>query len=334
LALASDLTTPIAHQLIRSPLTQLAWGGLLRPEAYTSWLGVFMDGPYQPGKIPLLFIHGLWSSPDVWLVMANRLQADPILRARYQFWFAYYPTGAPLMVSAGRLRRSLHDLRAVIDPQGRDPALNRMVVVGHSLGGVLSKQLIQSSGRQVERALLTVPFEQVAMAPATRRLLSEFLYFEPEPSVGRAIFIAAPHRGSNTANQFIGRLGSMLVRRPGDLAAVHAEVLSANGPAVLHPAYRDRPPSSIDNLTWDSPVLKTLSSLPIAPGVPYHSVVANLLPDASPRYWTDGVVQYESAHLDGASSELMIRHHHFVTETLEAAVEVRRILMLHLETEN
>jgi hypothetical protein len=179
-----------------------------------------------------------------------------------------------------------------------------------------------------------VPIEQVAMAPETRRLLSDFLYFGPETSIRRAIFIAAPHRGSNTANQFIGRLGSLLVRRPSDVAEAHAEVLARNGPAVLQPAYRNGPPSSIDNLTWDSPILKTLSGLPIAPGVPYHSIVANLLPDASPQLWTDGVVQYESAHLEGAASEVMIRHHHFVAETVEAAAEVRRILMLHLETGN
>jgi pimeloyl-ACP methyl ester carboxylesterase len=330
--LAVDLTTPMAHQFIESPLTELAWGGLLRPESYNAMLGIFMDGPYQPGKIPVLFIHGLWSSPDAWLRMANLLQADPLIRARYQFWFAYYPTGAPLMVSAGRLRRSLHQLRAAIDPGRRDPALDQMVVVGHSLGGVLSKQLLQSSGRSIERALLTRPLDEVAMSPEHRKELSEFVFFEPEPSIRRAVFIAAPHRGSNTANQAIGRLGTALVRRPGDLAAFHAEVIALNGEEVLHPAYRRRPPSSIDNLTFDSPILKTLSELPIAPGVPYHSVVANLFPDAPPDRWTDGVVTYESAHLEGAESEVMIRYHHFVNATLEATVEVERILKLHVES--
>jgi hypothetical protein len=330
--LAADLTTPMAHQFLRSPLTQLAWGGLLRPEAYTRELGMFMDGPYQPGKIPVLFIHGLWSSPDAWLVMANRLQADPLLRAHYQFWFAYYPTGAPLLISAGRLRRSLQDLRAAVDPGHADRALDRMVVVGHSLGGVVSKQLLQSSGRRIEQALLTVPIDTVAMQPETRRLLSSYLYFTPEPSFARAVFIAAPHRGSNVASRSIGRLGSLLVRRPGDIAAVHAEVIALNGPAVLQPAYRERPPSSIDNLEWDSPILKGLSELPINPEVPYHTIVANLFPGAPSERWTDGVVAYPSTHLDGAASEVMIRHHHFVNETIEAAAEVRRILALHLES--
>ena len=99
---------------------------------------------------------------------------------------------------------------------------------------------------------------------------------------------------------------------------------------MFQPAYRRRAPNSIDNLAWESPILKALSALPITPGVPYHSVVANLFPDGPPRLWTDGVVSYESAHLDGAESEMMVRHNHFANDTPEAAAEVRRILRLHL----
>src|ERR1700722_16083191 len=119
----------MAHQLLNCPSTTLAWVWLFRPDASDGYLGIFMDGPYQPSKIPVLFIHGLWSSPDAWLKMANSLQADPLIRTRYQFWFAYYPTGAPLMISAGRVRQSLHELREAIDPRRRDPALDQMVVV-------------------------------------------------------------------------------------------------------------------------------------------------------------------------------------------------------------
>ena len=329
--LAIDLTTPLAHQFINAPMFQLAWVGLIRPETYNSAAGIYMYGPYQPGKVPVLFIHGLLSSPDAWLRMANTLQADPQIRARYQFWFAYYPTGASLMISAVRLRQSLHDLRAAIDPRRSDPALDQMVVVGHSLGGVLSKQFLQGSGRSMERGLLTRPIEEVAMSAESRRVLESYLYFQPETSIRRAVFIAAPHRGSNTANQLIGRLGSALVRRPGDVAAIHAEIIALNGPEVFQPSFRRRPPSSIDNLTWESPVLKTLVDLPIAPDVPYHSIIANLFPNAPTGLWTDGVVSYPSAHLDGAESEIVVRHNHFANEMPEAIAEVQRILRLHLD---
>ncbi len=330
--LAIDLTTPLGHQFINAPMTELAWGGLLRPDSYGDVAGIYMYGPYQPGKVPILFVHGLWSTPDAWLKMTNGLYADPLIRSRYQFWYAYYPTGAPLMASAVRIRRALGELREAIDPAHSDAQLDQMVVVGHSLGGVLGKQLIQSSGQALEKSLLTRPFDQVAMSPESRRILSEILYFEPVPSIRRAVMIAAPHRGSNTANQLIGRLSSSLVQRPGALVSIHAEVLALNGPEVLQPFYRSRPPSSIDNLQWDSPILKTLSELPIAPSVPYHSIVANLFPNQPSRLWTDGVVRFESAHLDGAQSEIMVRHSHFVNDTPEATAEVQRILRLHLSS--
>ena len=155
-----------------------------------------MRGPYQPGRVPVLFIHGLWSSPESWMKMTNALQADPLIRERYQFWYAYYPTGAPLMFSAARVRETLHELREAVDPGRGDPALDQMVVVGHSLGGVLSKQLLQSSGRELERVLLTRPLERVAMSRESRSAVARLLYFEPEPSIRRVVFIAAPHRGA------------------------------------------------------------------------------------------------------------------------------------------
>jgi len=291
---------------------------------------LFLQEPHQRGKIPVLFVHGLSSNPGAWLLMVNRLQADPAIRDHYEFWYAFYPTGAPLMVSAVRLRRELHAAREAIDPRHEDAALDQMVAVGHSLGGVLSKQLLLRSSRELERMLFTRPFDQVEMSPHSREVLASLLYFEAVPSVRRTIFIAAPHRGSNTANQLIGRISSMLVRRDDDLEAIHAEVLALNGPEVLTPAYRRRPPSSIDNLEWDSPILSALSRLPIAPGVPYHSIVANLFPSAPARFWTDGVVPYESAHLDGAESEIMVKHDHTVNDAPEATAEVHRILRLHL----
>jgi pimeloyl-ACP methyl ester carboxylesterase len=328
--LAADLTTPIAHQVLDSPLDQLTTGGLLRPDDLAGLPGIFMQAPYQPGRIPVLFIHGLWSSPSAWLVMANRLQADPVIRARYQFWYAYYPTGAPLASSASRIRRELAALRPAIDPMNIDPALDRMVVVGHSLGGVLSRQLLQDSGRALEQALFTRPFEQVAMSPTTRAALAQILDFRPVPSVRRAVFIAAPHRGSNVANGLLGRATTLLVRRTSQVEAYQQEIIGLNGREVFAPTYRRRPPSSIDNLERGSPILRVLSGLPTAPGVPYHSIIGTIVPGAPPDRWTDGIVPYDSARLDGADSELVIRHNHFATEAPETVDEVHRILRLHL----
>ena len=164
-------------------------------------------------------------------------------------------------------------------------------------------------------------------APRWRPMLD----FEPEPSVRRVVFICAPHRGSNTANRFVGRLASMLVRRPGDIETLHAEAIRLNGPDVFTPAYRRRPPSSIDNLEPESPILQMLSRHPLPPGVPVPLDHRQPRPGPTPpALWTDGVVSYGSVHLAGAQSEILVKHGHSANVTPEATAEVHRILRLHL----
>jgi pimeloyl-ACP methyl ester carboxylesterase len=278
--LAGDLTTPLATQFLLTPLRRFSLGGVLRPDEYSVTPAILMQQPHQPGKIPVLFVHGLASNPEAWLRMVNRLQADPSIRDRYEFCYAYYPSGATLMMSASRIRHEIRALRDAIDPGHADPALDRMVVVGHSLGGVLARQLVQASDRELERGLFTGPFDQVRMSDVTRRQLADLLYFEPEPSIRRVVFIAAPHRGSNTANRLIGRLSSALVNRPARIEKMHAEIIRSNGADVFTPAFRRRAPSSIDNLEWNSPILRILSELPVADGVTYHSIIAAIVPAA------------------------------------------------------
>ncbi|MDO4558483.1 MAG: hypothetical protein Q4C47_05920, partial [Planctomycetia bacterium] len=62
--------------------------------------GLYMVQPYEPGRIPVVMIHGLWSSPMTWIQMFNDLHADPVIRDRYQFWFYLYPTALPYWSSA------------------------------------------------------------------------------------------------------------------------------------------------------------------------------------------------------------------------------------------
>jgi pimeloyl-ACP methyl ester carboxylesterase len=327
--LAADLTTPLAHQMLQTPANSIAWGGLLRPGAYASLTGILLREPYQPGKIPVLFIHGLWSSPATWLRMTNELQADPEIRRKYQFWYAIYPTGDLLMVSAGRLRAALGGLRDAIDPAHADGALDQMVVVGHSMGGVIARQMLLTSGDAPERMLFTRPFDGLVLSPEARATLLPLLRFEPVPSIRRAVFLAAPHRGSNVANQLLGRVTTALVRREPELKALHAEVVAQNGRDVFQPRFRRKLPSSVDNLEWESPTLRTLEALPSAPGVPYHSIIPTLAPGGPRPLQTDGIVSYTSAHLDGAASEVVIQGTHFCTGLSPAGAEVARILRLH-----
>jgi pimeloyl-ACP methyl ester carboxylesterase len=329
--LAADFTTPLAFQEEQLRASPLEIAGVVDPEKLAQKSGIYQIHPYRPGQIPVLFVHGLASSPGTWVTMFNELRGDPVLRERYQFWFAYYPTGYPAPVSVASLRKQLHALQQTIDPHGADPALQNMVVVGHSLGGIASRLLIQSSGNQVWNSFFTRPPESVAIPPDSTEWVRSIFFFEPEPTIRRAVFIAAPHQGSELANRLLGRLSSALVRPSKRIAELRDAVIAQNGLEVLRPEYRRRMINSIDNLEWESPMLQALAALPLAPGIPYHSIIGNINPIGDSSRWNDGVVRFASAHLDGAVSEAIVPYTHSgCTKGPQSIAEVRRILFLHL----
>ena len=144
------------------------------------------------------------------------------------------------------------------------------------------------------------------------------------------VFIAAPHRGSNTANRMIGRLSSSLVARRGAPQAFHGEIVALNGEDVFQPAYRRRAPNGIDNLAWESPILKALSELPITPESPTTRSSRTSSLTAHPASGPTVSSPLRAPTLTAPSPQMMVRHNHFANDTPEAAVEVRRILRLHL----
>jgi len=77
-----------------------------------------------------------------------------------------------------------------------------------------------------------------------------------------------------------------------------------------------------------NPSLKTLATLPIAPDVQVHSIIAvkgsGLIADGD-----DGVVEYKSAHIEGVESELVVHSGHSTQATPETIEEVRPILYEH-----
>ncbi|AGA27656.1 lysophospholipase [Singulisphaera acidiphila DSM 18658] len=327
-SLATDRTTPLADQVARVHLDQLEWAGLFHSSFKREGVeaGLYMLRPYEPGKIPVVLVHGLFSSPRAYVQTINELSNTPLIASKYQFWVFIYPTGLPIPASAAKLRMWLTRARETLDPGHTDAAFDQMVLVGHSMGGLLSKMMVQDPGLELWNSTIRIPHDRFKFSPKLHETLEASLIFRPLPFVRRIVFIASPHRGSPLASDLFGRTISRLVGRPDELAESIKEIEALNGPRVIAPEMRGRTPNAIANLQTDSPVLATLDRVPIAPNVPYHSIIPQILKVSG----TDGVVLYNSSHLDGAASELIVEGNHSSQQKPEVTQELRRILLEHV----
>ena len=291
--------------------------------------GLSLLRPYRRGKIPVLFVHGLWSNPRSWSRMIEDLEADPQIMDRFQFWTYGYSTGDPILYSASLLRRDLEEARRKFDPAGTDAAFDRIVVVGHSLGGLLAKMMAQDSGDRLWRITTSDrPFEELAGDPDDLGLFRRCLFFRPRPEVRRVVFIATPHRGSRVDRGPLQGLALRVVRVPDPLRAAHDRLVARNGPAAFREFVRRGLPTSIDELGWESPTVTGLGELRLADGVVAHSIIADLR-DPPRAGGGDGLVSYDSAHLNGVASEALVSAGHLCQAHPAVIREVRRILADH-----
>src|SRR5690606_13580449 len=246
-------------------------------------------------------IHGLASSPEAWVNVANEIQGDETLRQHFQVWQVYYPTNLPIAFNHASLRRALSETLDHFDPDRTAPASHDMVLIGHSMGGVLSRLLVSSSGDALWDQLLASHEIDERRLARVRHRLEPMLRFEPFPGVTRAILIAAPHRGTEVAGGRVGRLFSRLIRLPLTLLEGFDDILRALA-GTEESDQRKRPviPNSIDNLSRDDPFVRVAATLPISPQVSYHTIIARRDPNVPLARSDDGLVPYCSAHLPGA----------------------------------
>jgi pimeloyl-ACP methyl ester carboxylesterase len=328
LPVAAEYTTPYADLLSRAKLGMLGRDGFRMPGA-GGRRGLYLLEPYHPGKTPVVLVHGLASSPMAWRELTNAISGRPELRDRYQVWHYFYPTGVPYLYAGRQFRHTLDRALAELDPNGDDPASSDVVLIGHSMGGLLAKTAVADSGRILWDAAFTVTPEQLDLTPDERRVLEEIFVFRPRRYVSRAVFVMSPHAGSDTARGLLGSFGNRLVRLPREYTHLFSRVASRN-PEAVTPAMRrilaSGGPTSVRALRPDHPILLALRDVPIVDIVPFHLVVGDL---GNRR--GDGIVAYESQLLPGAASVDVVRAGHRELERPAVNETLIRLLLRHAE---
>jgi hypothetical protein len=217
---------------------------------------------------------------------------------------------------------------ATVDTGGVDPALSQIVLVGHSMGGLVSELQACGSEDRLWNAVANRPLSAIVTTPETRAALQDMFFFDPQPNVRCVISLGAPHQGSNWAVRPVGRLGSLLAAPEAWRSERHKQLLSDN-PGVFSDEVADRVPTSVDMLRPDSTVLATIATLPASPCVRFHSVFG--YGRTGPvRGVSDGIVTFESALSPRAVSATGVNASHArLHRELDTVSEVVRILEAH-----
>ena len=316
--LAADFDAPTALLIARERPERLGLSRVMNPEAYADTAMLTRLQQFDPARTPVIFVHGLQETGASWAPMIDSLRHDPSIRKHYQFWFFSYPSGYPYPYAAALFRQDLDGIKRAF------PNHKRVVLIGHSMGGLICRLMITDAGDKIWRQFFATPPAKTPLASDTRKLLEEALVFNHRPDVQRVIFISTPHRGSDLASNWIGRIGAALVRTPQRFVSIYA---STKPLLIADPAARplNRMPNSVDTLEPNDRFVEAVNKLPIAPGIPYHSIIGDRGRGDTPNS-SDGVVPYWSSHLQGARSELIVNSDHGAQYNPQAIREVERIL--------
>jgi len=318
--LAANFSAPISYYEPPGNLLLIGLMTGLRSNRYLEKTGLYFLQPYDPDRIPLVLVHGLFSTPFNWAQTINGLQADPEIRKHYQFWVFGYPTGNPILYSALRLREELAKVDKLY------PNHRPYVVVGHSMGGMLTRMQVITVTKPMWEKGLGETAKSIFRENSSDSLVVRATTFQANPRIKRVVFICTPHRGSEMASSGLGRFGTSLIALPLNIASAMTDALTS-AELVQLTGNSKRLPNSITGLKPSNPALPIVNEARIS--VPYHSIIGDRGKGDTPNS-TDGVVPYWSSHLDGAQSEVIVPGPHGACELPQTIAELDRILRLNL----
>lgn len=331
IALAADWSAPSALYWQMSDLDDLDIAKVFLPSRFTDETALYVSSPYDPGRIPLVLVHGLKSSPGAFRKLYNELNREPWFRENYQVWFFSYPTGNNWTYSAARFRIAMKHAERFARRQGPVDRWEKMVIIGHSMGGVITQASLKKPGDRIYKAFEERPLEQLTNNEKTRTAVRLMTMYEPMQAPDRAIFLAAPHRGSPMADRFFSEWAINLIRLPKQMTIDLVDFTLNDFSSVFTKGETSSKGwfTSIGSLSPSYPAYDALHGVPFRKGLKAHSIIGDRGKGDTPHS-SDGVVPYWSSHLDGVESEKIVPFHHGVPDCPACAVEVKRILRSHL----
>ncbi|MFC4992392.1 esterase/lipase family protein [Rubritalea tangerina] len=303
---------------------------VLRPARGVSSMGLFSLDPVDPQRIPIILVHGLAASPNLWVKPSHNLLQNETIRDNYQLYAYFYPTGLPISHSAARLKKEIRRLETYLKQHGAGSKADQMVIIGHSMGGLLTSAVTRDY-RGAASELYTKSVDSLTAESKGKDAIKELLEQPPLDCVTRAIFIATPHRGSKYADNWIGQFTSHLIEIPKNIVGIdpqhYRHDLTQAGREIFN---MQEGMDGVQRLRYNNPALKYNLSRPKLPQVTYHSIIGDRGWGGKLENSSDGIVAYSSSHLEGVASELVVPSWHNAQDNDEAIEEIIRILKLHL----
>lgn len=329
--LAADWTAPSAFYWFMSDLDDFDLAKVFLPSRFTEETRLYVSSPYDPKRIPLILVHGLKSSPGAFKKLYNELNREPWFRDNYQVWFYSYPTGNNWTFSAARFRQEMKRADDFARKQGPADQWQRMVVVGHSMGGVISHASLKKPGDELYKCFQERPIEQITENKQTREAIRQLTMYDAMEQPDRVVFLAAPHRGSPMADRFFSDWMTNLIRLPKKLTVDLVDLTLNDFGSLLTSGESSSKGwfTSVGSLSPSYPAYKALDRVPFRKGLKIHSVIGDRGKGGTPDS-SDGIVPYWSSHLGAVESEVIVPAGHSVQNSPECASEVKRILKLHL----
>ena len=328
--LAGDFSAAYQEMLERDLSSKLWIMGFLDGDRESKFQGLYMAEPYHPDKIPVVFVHGLLSTPATWMETMNELDQIPGIKERYQFWFYMYPTSGSIVLNGTDLRENLQRTVHHLDPKNANPALKRMVLIGHSMGGLLARLQVVYSDDKLYSGLCRVPFNELQGKPSVLELARKTLFFEPNPNISHVVYIGTPHNGSPLSFTPTGRLGSLIAHTPSWQKNFRSE-LNEHNPSAFLPAFKiQSQPNSIDMLGFENPFLKVFQGLRPSEHIQVHSIAGDLNQLFESRKG-DSVVPLSSALATKSDTVTIVQERHMELHHHPKTIsEITRILQQNI----